>query len=204
MFANVFTTFNEIAFATMELQAEQDLLRRLAGGDEQALSALYREYWHCLFMAAYNVVRDKRTCEDIVQEIFLQLWLRRNSLQVRDSLKAYLLAATRYQVFRAVRKAAEQRTAMNGLAIQPDQPLAEQQLVHKDLQRQLESTILNLPEKCRQIYRLSREEFLSHKEISVRLQISTKTVENQLTIALRRLRHSLQGFLLLAFTVVQL
>lgn len=186
----------------MELHAEQDLLRRLTNGDEKALSLIYQQYWQCLFISAYNVVKDKRTCEDIIQEIFLQLWIRRESLEIKESLKGYLLAATRYQVFRSVRKAAEQKKAIGILASHPQQALAESGILQKDLLRKIETTISGLPEKCRLIYRMSREEYLPHKEIAERLQISTKTVENQLTIALRRLRHSLEGFLILALSII--
>lgn len=184
----------------MEPLVEQDLLRRLAEGDQTALTAIYQHYWQALFIAAYNVVKDKKTCEDIIQEIFLQLWLKRETLEIRESLKGYLMAATRYQVFRCIRKAAEQKRVFNRLAARPEPQNAEPALFQKELKRQVDQVVAVLPEKCRIIYKMSREEYLSHKEISERLQISPKTVENQLTIALRRLRHSLEGFLMLILT----
>ncbi len=181
----------------METHAEQELLRRLAEDDQKALSLIYQHYWQCLFIAAYNVLKDKKACEDIIQEIFLQLWLRRGHLHIQESLKGYLLAATRYQVFRCIRQTIRQKEALSNLATKQQPAHTENSLLQKDLLQKVESVVAVLPEKCRLIYRLSREEFLSHKEISERLHISPKTVENQLTIALRRLRHSLEGFMIL-------
>ena len=181
----------------MQLPSEDELLRRLATGDEKALTILYQQYWQCLFVAAHHVLKDTDACEDIVQEIFLQLWQKRCDLQVRESLKAYLLAAVRYQVFRCLRKKALQQELPLHITekLQTADPVND--LQHKNLQEQVNAVVAILPEKCRQIYRLSREEELSHKEIALRLQISTKTVENQITIALRRLRHGLEGLVVM-------
>lgn len=178
----------------MNQPAEQELLHRLAQGDEAALAAIYQQHWQGLFLSAYGVLKDRKQCEDIIQDIFLQLWLRRAELQVRETLKAYLSTAVRYQVFRHLRKAAEQRQAQLRLPAEPAAQEAEQALFQKDIRQRIEAVVAVLPHKCRQIYRMSREDFLSHKEIAAQLQISPKTVENQLTIALRRLRHSLDGF----------
>jgi RNA polymerase sigma-70 factor (ECF subfamily) len=185
----------------METHAEQELLCRLAQGDQKALSLIYQQYWQCLFISAFNVLKDKKACEDIIQEIFLQLWLRREHLHIQESLKGYLLAATRYQVFRCIRQAMRQKEAINALATKQKPAHTESNLLQKELLQKVEAVVSVLPEKCRMIYRLSREEYLTHKEISERLHISPKTVENQLTIALRRLRHSLEGFMILLSVV---
>jgi len=175
----------------MNSQDEKEILRRLAEGDQSALTGIYQQFWQPLFLSAYNVIKDKKACEDIIQEIFLQLWLKRESLNVRESLKGYLLAATRYQVFRYIRNTPVRSELYIHLEERMAAPSADLSLLQKDLSRQIEKVVGDLPEKCQQIYRLSREELLSHKEIAERLNISTKTVENQLTIALRRLRLSL-------------
>jgi RNA polymerase sigma-70 factor (family 1) len=176
----------------MNSQDEKEMLRRLAEGDQGALTLIYQEYWQPLFISAYNIIKDKNACEDIVQEIFLQLWLKRESLQIRESLKGYLLASTRYQVFRYIRKTPARQDLFEQLDERLTTPSSEHTLMQKDLNQKIDKIVCDLPEKCQQIYRLSREEYLSHKEIAEKLGISTKTVENQLTIALRRLRISLE------------
>lgn len=192
-------SFKRIALANTISPAETTLLRRLAEDDEAALTLIYKQFWQPLFISAYNIIKDKKACEDIVQEIFMQLWIKRKTLQVRESLKAYLMTATRYQVFRYIRKMPARNDLFEGLEERLSAPSTDHALLQKDLMRQVEVIVSDLPEKCRVIYRLSREEYLSHKEIAERLDISTKTVENQLTIALRRLRHSLEGAFLLLF-----
>jgi RNA polymerase sigma-70 factor (family 1) len=171
---------------------EKELLSRLADGDQGALTSIYQQYWQPLFISAYNIIKDKNACEDIVQEIFIQLWLKRESLQIRESLKSYLHAATRYQVFRHIRNMPVKQELFEQLDERLTTSSTDQALLQKDLHQQINKVVADLPDKCQQIYRLSREEYLSHKEIAERLGISTKTVENQLTIALRRLRISLQ------------
>ena len=82
------------------------------------------------------------------------------------------------------------------------EPETDEALLQKDLYGNVNRAVAGLPEKCRLIYRLSREEHLSHKEIALRLNISSKTVENQLTIALRRLRHQLEEYALFSIFFV--
>ncbi|MBS1916933.1 MAG: RNA polymerase sigma-70 factor [Bacteroidetes bacterium] len=173
---------------------EAILLRRLAAGDELALEEIYKSLWQKLFMAAYNILRNKTACEDIVQDIFLQLWAKRSTLQINESVEAYLYSAVRYQVFRYIRnnpcvnhffEDVEERTA----EVSPEMMFRQ-----KEIAEIVNQTVSQLPEKCRAVYKLSREEQLSHKEIAQLLHISTKTVENHLTIALRKLRTSLGRF----------
>jgi RNA polymerase sigma-70 factor (family 1) len=173
---------------------EKALLRQLKEGDENALALLYKLHWQSLFLSAYNFLKDKKACEDIVQDIFLQLWLKRESLEVRETVKTYLSTAVRYQVFHYIRKAAKREAIQaKAVAVLPAQS-SDEVLLQKDLHGKVNEAVEVLPEKCRLIYRLSREEQLTHKEIAQRLNISIKTVENQLTIALRRVRHHLEEY----------
>jgi RNA polymerase sigma-70 factor (family 1) len=189
----------------MKSHDENELLRRLAEGDQKALDSIYQQFWRPLYTSAYNLIKDKEVCEDIIQEIFLQLWLRRESLQIRASLNGYLLAATRYQVFHYIRKKPVRQYLFDDLEKRLAVPASDITLLQKDLHQQIDKIVGCLPEKCQQIYRLSREEYLSHKEIAEKLNISIKTVEGQLTIALRRLRLSLEEcFFCIIFLLINL
>lgn len=173
---------------------EKILLRLLSQGNEEALALIYRAHWQHLFLSAYNVLKDKKTCEDIVQDLFVQLWAKRETLHVQASLKIYLSAAVRYQVFHHLRKAKRVRVLAEPVHENATTQSCDEMLLQKDLRGKVAKAVEALPEKCRAVYRLSREEHLSHKEIAARLNISGKTVENQLTIALRRLRHYLEEY----------
>lgn len=180
----------------VQLYDEKKLLSLLTIGSEEALKIIYQKYWQRLFLSAYNVLKDREACEDIIQEIFIQLWLKRESLTVTTSLSAYLFTATRYQVFHHIKKSAGRPELFEDLEERfltdaPDIPLYV-----KDLQERIYTAVESLPEKCRNIYKLSREHHLSYKAIADHLQISPKTVENQLSIALKKLREALGDFLL--------
>jgi len=176
---------------------EKELLSSLSKGNEEALKFIYQKYWERLFLSAYNVLKDKEACEDIVQEIFIQLWQKKEQLVIKTSLDAYLVSATRYQVFHLIRKGFKRKELFENLEERFSTEGADASLDVKETQKTIDVVVDNLPEKCKIIYKLSRENHLSYKQIAEQLQISPKTVENQLAIALKRLRNALGSFILL-------
>lgn len=177
--------------------SDMQLIDRLKSGDESALAAIYKKYWQQLFMAAYNVLKDKQVCEDVIQELFIKLWNCRSNIQITVSLKAYLHASVRYEVYRQLRAGVVTSDVFDDLASRLQSPASYENLEYKELVSQVNSVVETLPEKCREVYRLSREEYLTHKQIASQLNISTKTVENHLTKALKLLRGSLGSLFLL-------
>ena len=177
------------------------LLDRLIKGDEKALNEIYLIYWQELFLSAYNVLKDKAACEDIIQDLFLQLWQKRDTLRI-DSLRAYLFTAVRYIVFRQIRTGKVRSELFDAIGERMDMIPADALLEEREMNLQVARAVAALPEKCREVYKLSREEELSHKEIASKLNISTKTVENQITIALKRVRSSLNTFVMLFYMLL--
>ncbi|SEK43190.1 RNA polymerase sigma-70 factor, ECF subfamily [Chitinophaga rupis] len=183
-----------------EGRTDEELLHLLQNGDEQALTWLYRRHWEPLFLAAYQVLKDKEACKDLVQELFTEVWQKCNHIQLTGSFKAYLSASIRYKVFRYIRQHPAHEALFEHLTERMQTPSPESELAVKELQALLNTLVATLPEKCATIYRMSREQHLSYKEIATRLNVSVKTVENQINIALRRLRTGLHysiGFLAL-------
>lgn len=179
-----------------KLHNETESLARLRAGDAGALTDIYHAYWEGLFLAAYNLLKDREAAEDIVQDIFISLWLKRETLEIHTALGAYLYTATRYQVFKVIREGRKRVFVFDDIEERIwGEAGAENRLYQKDLQQKVKQVVEELPEKCKEIYLLSREAQLSHKEIAERLGLSTKTVENQLTIALKRIRGSLGDLL---------
>ena len=178
---------------------DKDLLELLHADSEFALAAIYDRYWSKLYLQAYSIIRDRHIAEDIVQEIIVQLWMKRSVVHI-VSLNAYLYSAVRYQVFKAIRSGKSiENIQLENLSTVND---TDSTLIEKDIQRLVDEGVAELPEKCRQIFKLSRREHLSTKEIAIRLGIAPKTVENQLTIALRRLRSVLGDILIWLFLIV--
>jgi RNA polymerase sigma-70 factor (family 1) len=172
--------------------SEQELLNLIKEGSYPAFTEIYERHWHSLFGSAYNILRDKEACMDILQDIFVWFWENRSTWQL-TSCKGYLLTAVKFKTANYIRNAKSR-----GLVIH--QLTAAELSNHKDEPyevRQLEELIRSiadrLPDRCREIFQLSRYNYLSNKEIASKLQISEKTVENQLTIALRRLRQKLSA-----------
>ncbi len=170
-----------------------DLVKRLQENEEQALTIIYKRYWEIMYLAAYNLVKDRSVCEDIVQEVFISLWQRREKLQIKSSLKSYLYTSTVYKVYDHFNK--NKKMAKEGLfddferKIEASNP--ETKLMHDELVNYLDSVIDTLPTKCKEVYQLSRENMLSNKEIAEQLNISQRTVEGHISKALKILKESL-------------
>lgn len=190
----IFILFSAQTTAMVPIMNDKVLLDRLTKGDENTLNEIYLIYWQDLFLSAYNVLKDKAACEDIVQDLFIQLWQKRETLQITTSLRAYLYTAVRYNVFRLIRTGKVRGEVFEYIEERMEAIPADHLLEQREMSLQVAKAVAALPEKCREVYKLSREEELSHKEIATKLNISTKTVENQITIALKRVRSSLNTF----------
>lgn len=171
---------------------DEELLALLQQGNEQALTLLYRRHWEPLFQQAYRVLKDREACKDLVQELFTELWQKAPRIVLNASLKSYLNASIRYKVFRYIRNNPVSETLFESITEKMLTPSPESELAVRELQLLLNTLINTLPEKCALIYRMSREQHLSYKEIAQQLHVSVKTVENQINIALRKLRAGLQ------------
>lgn len=170
-----------------------ELVERLQNNEEGALTIIYKEYWEIMFLAAYNLVKDRSVCEDIVQEVFISLWQRREKIQIKVSLKSYLYTSTVYKVYDHFNK--NKKMAKDELfdnfenKIETSNP--ETKLMHQELMNYLDAIVDTLPDKCKEVYKLSRENMLSNKEIAEQLNISQRTVEGHISRALKILKESL-------------
>ncbi|NQX37267.1 RNA polymerase sigma-70 factor, ECF subfamily [Pedobacter steynii] len=183
-------------------QSDEELLKAIQNEDRSAFECLYHKYWQKLYLSAYHILKDIHAAEDIIQEIFAQLWLKRDQVAI-DNLAAYLHTAVRFQVFKAIRDGKARIDLSSQAEEFFDKNSIEDILHEKELDKRLEESIATLPEKCREIFILSRKEHLSVKEIAARLQISPKTVENQITIALRKLRTQMGDLLFWAVVLLR-
>jgi len=174
-----------------EWPLQNDLWERLLKDDKEAFVELYRSYWGLLYKATFNFLQDREQSMDVVQEVFTWLWEHRKQLHIKTSLKGYLLAAVKFKTANVIRDGKIQDRAYNRIAeVQslPDSTEAGFQLEVKELEDLIRQTVDAFPGKCKAVYELSRNENLSNREIAHQLGISVKTVESQMTIALRRLR----------------
>lgn len=173
--------------------SDQEMILLLQNNDEVAVWKIFDTYWEPLFLVAFNIVKDRFLAEDIVQETIITVWDKRTELTIQHSLKAYLFASVRYASYKEWKRVlSRQGSSLDEVELaNGDSPF--ESLAYRDLTSQINQVVNNLPIRCKEVYLLSREDQLSHKEIAERMNISTKTVENQLTKALRILRLSLDN-----------
>jgi len=184
--------------------SDKILLNQMKDGDSASFNTLFDRYWEMLYSTVFSVCSDREVCSEIVHDIFLNLWLKREKLQI-ETFKAYILASARYHVYRHVKNARK-----NSLEYRDDLEYASQSALnegelnirYQDLEKSVDRELEELPRRCKEIFTLSRREQLSNDEIATRLDISKRTVENQLTHALRHLRLSMRHFLTMLFAVM--
>jgi RNA polymerase sigma-70 factor (ECF subfamily) len=193
MFAENYYYPKQQQLSNLNINPDTVLVDRLRNGDNEALTELYNSYWQMLFVSSYNVLKNKELCEDIIQDIFMNIWHNREKLEIKISLKGYLYACARYQVFNQFRKNKDKIHVefFDDIDKRFQHATPETEMMQKELVQQINSIIETLPEKCQMVYKLSREEHLSHKLIAEHLNISTKTVENHISKALQIIRLSM-------------
>jgi len=188
---------SEIMFEK-KVYEDHELISLLKSGEESAITLIYEKFWKRLFLSAYSILKEKDQAQDIVQEVLLQLWIRRDKVEI-EKLGAYLQTATRYKVLTYIRSAEFRKVFIDDqdLELLAGVEQLNDKLHVNDINILLEKEVLSLPERCRQVFILSRHEFLTNKEIAERLGITVKAVESQITIALRRIRGTLSDFFML-------
>lgn len=156
---------------------------------ERALELIFRRYYQFVCNTVFRVLSDENTAEDIAQDVFIEIWKRRQDLKITTSLKAYLRKAAVNKTLNFIRNKKWNFGEDEILQETPDQTIrAQQHLELNELENLVTGLIDRLPERCRAVFMLSRYEELSYQEIADQLGISTKTVENQISKALKFLR----------------
>lgn len=172
------------------------LLQKIANGDLDAYKQLFDNYFSdlCNFLLLY--LHNKSLSEEIALEVFTHVWENRKSLNIHSSIKGFLFTSAKNRAISFFRR--EKHHLFTQLDVENDQlsiDLSSQYyLENKELKKIIEEAINSLPEKSRLIYRMAWEENLSHKEIAREMNLSVKTVENHVGIALRKLRISLAPY----------
>ena len=175
---------------------DRELLERIRQGDDAAFDSVFRAHYPPLVGMAEGMVRSRAVAEEIVQDVMLALWRRRDALPIEESLKAYLFRATRNRALNHLRHARVEREG-EPYATGPTMkaPAAPSLLVEEEIDVAVRGAIGELPERCREVFELSRVHGLRYAEIASALGISVKTVEAQMGKALRILRDRLAAWL---------
>jgi RNA polymerase sigma-70 factor (family 1) len=163
------------------------LLEQLYQSDERAFAEIYNRYWKSLYTSAHNILQVKEAAQDAVQEVFISLWKRRESMQV-DVLPSYLHQAVRFQVFKAIRAEKTDQQFFNRLALISKDILFEDPVLFKELESLYQQLIQALPPDEQEIFLLHRDGGYTYKQIAEQKNISVKTVEKKMSRALKEIR----------------
>ena len=161
------------------------------------LEKLFKGHYKSLCNVAFNIVHDRAAAEDVVQDVFLKIWKKREELSINTSLKGYMFRSTINTALNYIENRKRNFPVYNELNEEMVGGVgkAEDHLLETELKEKLTQSINRLPGKCKQIFILSRFEEMRYAEIAEKLNISIKTVENQMGKALRRLRRYLHAYI---------
>jgi RNA polymerase sigma-70 factor, ECF subfamily len=183
---------------------ENDLMAKLKSGDLAAFKRFYIDHHPRLFAFSKKIIDDKETAKDILQEVFFEFWQQRNIIDIKVSVQSYLFKMLHNKCLNHLRTLkihqkyvahSEIKLKEAELAFFNNDTDGHTSIFFLELELLLEKSIASLPNSCRQIFLLSRKEGLGNKEVAERLNISVRTVENQIYRALKIIKEDLKDYL---------
>ncbi|MBC7843079.1 MAG: RNA polymerase sigma-70 factor [Gemmatimonadaceae bacterium] len=175
---------------------QRALFARLAAGDDTAFDAIFRTWYAPLVRIATYLLHDGGVAEEVVQDVFLEVWRRRDTLAFEQEPRRYLMRATRNRALNRVRHdAVAARAAIRDISEEAYAATAPAMVQAAELELAIAQAVATLPDRCRAVFELSRRNHMSYAEIADALEIAPKTVENQMGKALRMLRVALADWL---------
>ncbi|MBN1599483.1 MAG: RNA polymerase sigma-70 factor [Bacteroidales bacterium] len=171
-------------------QEEKELIVRLSEGDSATFEKIYYLYVKRVFHFAKRYVYNDTDAEEIVQEVFTKLWENRHNINPDLSFSGYILTITKNTIFNDNRKKVNHQAYCSYVInyLQKNTQNIEDEIIFKDICDLLNDTIEKLPAKRQEIFKLSRQQGLSYKEIAEKLNISEKTIETHMRLALRDIK----------------
>lgn len=178
--------------------SDDKLFDLLKSGDDLAFAEIYNRYWNRMLTVAVNKIGNLADAEEIVQDIFISVWKRRKTLELSSTFNNYFAVAVKYQVIKLLSKRSNQKKYIDTISNKHSllDNSTQELLDFEALKKQLSALVADLPEKCQLVYKLSRDEGMSQKQIATELGVAEKTVEAHLGKAIKLLRKNLHPFLL--------
>lgn len=175
--------------------SDSQIFEAIKRDDNGAYEMVFREYYRQMTAYAFRFLSDLSDSESIVQDVFLRLWQKRREIMITSSLQNYLFRSVKNQCINHIEHE-KIKTGYQAMVIKNETDRSEYSefFLEFGLMKKIEAAIASLPEKRQEIFRLAREEGLKYREIADQLDISVKTVETQMSLALKQLRESLKQF----------
>lgn len=179
----------------MPIIGEQKLVKKLRNGCHQSFTTLFHLYGKKLYNFSYKYTNSHAESEEIVQEVFLKIWNKRESINAKLSFNAFLITIAKNHIFNRIKKEASRKKYREQIA--PSELVTnetENKVIFADLAEIAKSKVDNLPPKRKQIFLLRRDSGLTVKEIATKLGIAESTVENQMNRAIKTLKSNLSNY----------
>ncbi|HTJ12347.1 MAG TPA: RNA polymerase sigma-70 factor [Dinghuibacter sp.] len=176
------------------LQNESEMLAAAAAGDEPSFRQLFDHYWDPVFTTALALTKSETLAEDLTQEVFIKVWVRRHALAGVGEFKDYLFILARNHIFNELRKKLRQNAFKRFLfySYQATPPAQDDQSRQKETEDLINQAVAQLPPRQQVIYRLSRQQGMNRLEIARELRISANTVKNHMNKALQTVNNYLR------------
>ncbi|MBA4073007.1 MAG: RNA polymerase sigma-70 factor [Gemmatimonas sp.] len=175
---------------------DRELLHRIRQSDEHAFDSLFRRFYGMLVGFTESLLRGRAPAEDVVQDVMLEVWRRREMLEIAESWRSYLFRATRNRALNELRHA---KVALNAEPFvrvpEWEEPSSPAELDAQELDREFRRVMQSLPDVEREVFEMSRRDGLKYAEIANVLDVSVKTVEARMGRALKALRTQLADWL---------
>ncbi len=174
---------------------DEQLIQHIQKGDRTAFRTLFDRYYKELLGTAINMLKDINSAKDVTQEVFLQIWKKRENLTIQTSVGAYLKRAVINRSLNFIKAKKNVVDESHVIHLSSTENSANEKLAAQDIETAMKRALDTLPDRCRTIFIMKRLEGYSLKEIAQQLDISPKTVENQITKALKVLQKAIRPFL---------
>jgi len=182
---------------------DEILAIQLKANDQSAFQEIFRQHYPSACKAIRRFIRELSTVEDLAQDVFVRFWEKRHQIEIKSSIGAYIHRMAINEALSFLRKQKKfQQDNIDDFSFSNNESSSIEVMEGEELQIKIKRAIDSLPPKCRTVFLLSRHEELSYKEIAAKLEISIKTVENQMGKALRVLRERMKGYLSIFLLII--
>ena len=177
---------------------DSDLVERMRDGDKEAFEAIFDRYYDLLHTFAKQILKDSFAAEDIIQNVFIKVWIRKERINSKLSLRSYLLVATRNELFDYMRRRYNLlRSDINDglLDVADTDPDAGEYLLHRERAGFIDAAMRSMPDKRREIFSMRYDRNMTNAEIARALNLSIRTVEKHVDLSIKQIRRTISVLL---------